>query len=482
LAPLALVPAGEEEAAEERLRRRPLQPRRAHRAFEHAAALVELDLVLGEVRELDAVAQSAEAAADDRLEQRRLPRAVGADQRHVLAPLEHELRVGEERLRPGGEVEALRLEHDPAAPGRLQELEAERAAAVPRRLHPLLLDPGDLLQLRLRLARLRPVAEAGDEALEPRDVLRLPLGELRLQREPRRLLLPPDVPLAREVRRPAALELEHRRPDRLEEPAVVRDEDDGRVDRRQLLLEPLHRLHVEVVRRLVEEEQVGAARERARERGARQLAAGEGLEAAIEDGVGEAEAAEDGGRVVAPAVAARVLEPRLRLAVAAQRLRRVVAGGHRLLEPAQLALGLDEVGRAGERVLAQRQAAEPRRALVVQRDARALLPRELAAGQLGLADQRAQEGRLAGPVRPGERKPVAPLDLERDAVEERLAGELLPERGCDQDGHAAKGKDRASRVPRSRRGTVPGTVPPSARAEVASMRDPRRVCGLVTLP
>ena len=50
----------------------------------------------------------------------------------------------------------------------------------------------------------------------------------------------------------------------------------------ELLLEPLHRLHVEVVRRLVEQEQVGAAGERARERGARQLAAGEGLEAAVE--------------------------------------------------------------------------------------------------------------------------------------------------------------------------------------------------------
>ena len=216
----------------------------------------------------------------------------------------------------------------------------------------------------------------------------------------------------------------------------MRDEDHGGVDRRELLLEPLHRLHVEVVRRLVEQEQVGAAGERAGERGARQLAAGERLEAAVEVGVGEAEPAQDGGGVVAPAVAARVLEPGLRLAVAAQRLGRVVAAGHRLLEPAQLALRLDEVGRARERVLAQRVAAEPRRPLVVQRDARALLPGELAAGELGLADQRAQQRRLAGAVRAREREPVAALDLERDAVEERVAGELLPERGCDQNGHA----------------------------------------------
>ena len=59
---LVLVPAGEEEAAEQRLRLRPLQAGGAHRALEHAAALVELDLVLGEVRELDAVADPADLA------------------------------------------------------------------------------------------------------------------------------------------------------------------------------------------------------------------------------------------------------------------------------------------------------------------------------------------------------------------------------------------------------------------------------------
>jgi hypothetical protein len=45
-----------------------------------------------------------------------------------------------------------------------------------------------------------------------------------------------------------------------------------------------------VVRGLVEEQQVGIARERAGQRRPRQLAAREGLEVAIEIGVGEAEA------------------------------------------------------------------------------------------------------------------------------------------------------------------------------------------------
>ena len=43
---------------------------------------------------------------------------------------------------------------------------------------------------------------------------------------------------------------------------------------------------------------------------------------------------------------------------------------------------------------------------------------------------------LPAPFGPDEREPVAALDLERDAVEERLAGELLAQVGCDHDGHA----------------------------------------------
>src|SRR5207244_2238778 len=66
---LVLLPAREEKAAEQRLRLRPLQPRRAHRRVEDAAALVELEPVLREVRRADAV---AERPLEQRLQQRRL--------------------------------------------------------------------------------------------------------------------------------------------------------------------------------------------------------------------------------------------------------------------------------------------------------------------------------------------------------------------------------------------------------------------------
>ena len=65
----------------------------------------------------------------------------------------------------------------------------------------------------------------------------------------------------------------------------------------------------------------------------------------------------------------------------------------------------------------------------MQRDARALLPDELAGRERDLAHDRAQERRLARAVRAGKRQPVASLDLERDAVEQRLAGEFLAQIG-----------------------------------------------------
>ena len=182
-----------------------------------------------------------------------------------------------------------------------------------------------------------------------------------------------------------------------------------------------------MVRRLVEQQQIRIAAEHPRERRARQLAARERVEQAVEVLLAEAEAARDRADALAPRVTARVLEPRLRLRVAAHRLRGVLARRHRLLELPQLLLDRDEIGGAGEDVVAQRQPALQRGALVVERDARALRERELAAVHLALAGEHAQQRRLAGAVRPGQRDALAALDLEGDAVEKHVSGELLAE-------------------------------------------------------
>ena len=227
-------------------------------------------------------------------------------------------------------------------------------------------------------------------------------------------------------------QLEHGRRDRFEEPAVVRDEDHGRVDGLELALEPFEVLDVEVVRRLVEEEQVGTACERACQRRARQLSAGERAERTVEVVLDEPEAAHRGRRAVAPRPAARVLEPRLRFGVAAEGRVVVCAFGHRGLKAPELVLDLEQVARAGQRVLAQRDVELERRALVVERDACALRERELSALNGGLAGDRAEQRRLAGAVRSGEREPVLAADGERDVLEQRIARELLPQLRCDE--------------------------------------------------
>ncbi len=149
-----------------------------------------------------------------------------------------------------------------------------------------------------------------------------------------------------------------RRRDRFEEPAVVRDEDDGGVDRLQLALEPFEAGDVEVVRRLVEEQEVWVAAERACQRGARQLAAGERCRAAGRGRRREAEAAGDRVEPLAPGVAARVLEPRLRLAVACGAS---PARGHRRPSPARGGVALPR-RRSGRRPRRGRTRAAWRRA------------------------------------------------------------------------------------------------------------------------
>jgi hypothetical protein len=230
--------------------------------------------VLREVRRDDAVTEPGAAAvqrapAEQRFEQRRLPRAVRADEGDLLAALEDEVGALEQPLVAGGEGDALGLEHDAAGSPRVQEVETQRPP-FPRqrrelaaRSRPLAFQASDLRELGLRLLRLRfLVAEAGNEPLQTRDVLGDAVGGLLRRDRSRGLLATPVVPRAGEVVHSARRELEHGRRHRLQEPAVVRDEDNCGVERRQLRLEPLEALDVEVVRGLVEQEKIRVDRER----------------------------------------------------------------------------------------------------------------------------------------------------------------------------------------------------------------------------
>ena len=156
---LVLLPAREEEAAEELLRLGAPQAGRRDGGVEHRAAFVELLLVLGEVRGLDAVAEldpprGGLAPAEHRLEQRRLARAVRADERHVLAALERERSPPRSSaLSPGAQRRARRPRSrpGPSASGAGTRTRASVAAPGPD-LGPGGLQAVDLALLRLRLA------------------------------------------------------------------------------------------------------------------------------------------------------------------------------------------------------------------------------------------------------------------------------------------------------------------------------------------
>ena len=105
----------------------------ALRGVEHGALAGGGVGVLGEVAELDVVAGADDpggglAPPGQGLDQRRLAAAVGADEDHVLAALDLELGVVEERAAGHLDLAVDQFQHDPAGPlGRL-EGEAQLAA------------------------------------------------------------------------------------------------------------------------------------------------------------------------------------------------------------------------------------------------------------------------------------------------------------------------------------------------------------------
>ena len=341
--------AGEQEAPEQRPGLARGQAGGALGGLQHAllgrAAGAELLGVLGEVADLDVVADRRACPSGSSRRPARtsirvvLPAPLGPTSETCSPRSSHSSACSQQRhrrIRADLDAAVLELEdHAPGAFGRLEgELQPALVAGVAlQALH--LLQP---LDPRLRLARLGGlVAEALDEAFGALD-LGLLGGDRPSQRQlVGRLFAAPVVPAAGEEARAPGLQLEHGGADRLQEPAVVGDQHDRRVEPGERLLEPFQGGDVEVVGGLVEQQHVGAGGQRPRQRRARQLAPGEGVQRALEVLVAEAEPVGGVARPVAPQVAAAGLQLRLGRRVAGQRGLVPGAVGHRLLELGQLA-------------------------------------------------------------------------------------------------------------------------------------------------
>ena len=255
--------------------------RAAGELLEDRLVVVQRIAALVHVHQLDRLAHDHLALvglvdSGDHLEQRRLAGAVGADdaddgagryraiesideQAAALVPLGHALHVHDDVAEAwgGGDRDAVEVR----SRGELVGLVAEFLVRAKASLALLLLALGVLshpLQLLVDRSRQR--------------VLLLLLGF-----QPLGLGLQPGAVVALERDALAAVELEDPPRDVVQEVAVVRDRDDGARERGEELLEPRHALRVQVVRGLVQEQDVGLREEQTADGHAAALASGEVL-------------------------------------------------------------------------------------------------------------------------------------------------------------------------------------------------------------
>ena len=176
--------------------------------------------------------------------------------------------------------DALRLDHDVAEPRAGRDVDLDLVE-----LHVLLLGEQLLVRaeprLRLRVAGLRARRTHSSSRASVRWRAELCL---LLDLQPRLLLLEPAGVVALVGDAAAAVELEDPAGDVVEEVPVVRHRDDRALVVGEEALEPEHRLGVEVVRRLVEQQQVGRGEEQPAERDPAALAAGERRDVAVASG------------------------------------------------------------------------------------------------------------------------------------------------------------------------------------------------------
>ena len=218
----------------------------------------------------------------------------------------------------------------------------------------------------MRLPRLgRLGAEAVDEGLHVLALRILLLDHLLVEQQPL-------APLPLELRIAAAIERELARlqrqnvPDRVvEQVAVVADDDHGLRIAGEVVLQPQRAFEVEIVGRLVEQQQIGLGKQRRGQRDAHAPAAGEFRAGALLVGGGKAEAGKDRGRARRRRMRADVGKPRLDLGDAVRVVRDFRLGQKRRALAVGLEHDLEQAFRAARRFLRQPADAPARRHLDV---------------------------------------------------------------------------------------------------------------------
>ena len=229
-----------------------------------------------------------------------------------------------------------------------------------------------------------------------------------------------------------AVDLGDLRHDAVHELAVVRRHQQRAVERLQEALEPDDRLDVQMVRRLVHQQDVRAPEQHARHCDAHLPAARERADVAVDPFVVEAEPVEHLAGLRLERVAAQMVVLLLHLAEAREDaieiggLRRI---GQVVLQPLELVVQIADAAAAENRFVEDRAARHLFDVLPEISDRRALRHRHVAfVGRL-LADDHPEQRRLPGAVRADEADLLPGIQLEGGVDEEHLAPVLLADVG-----------------------------------------------------
>lgn len=207
---------------------------------------------------------------------------------------------------------------------------------------------------------------------------------------------------------------------RIEERHIVRDDDEGILVIRQVVLEPFDVLGVEVVRRLVEQQDLGVLEQELRQEDLRALTARELVDLALEPDVAQAEAARDLLDARIDRVVAARLEDVLDVADILHELVHLLRRGlaHLVVSREHLLLERHEMVKRRAQRLPDRHARLQHRMLVEIADLRALRPGHLPRIRRQLARDDRHERRLALAVRTDQRHMLPLQQAERHILKD----------------------------------------------------------------
>ena len=387
---------------------------------QHRLVGVEIGEVLivvahGDARaHLDA-ARKRPQLAEERLQQARLPGSIRPDDGHSLAGVHGESRHGQQLALAISQLQAIALKDEVAGDGGSQA-DADLLVVGGRRDACQAVEP---CLTAARLAGALPGFVAADELLGSGDVVLLRLVFFlpdgpAFAAQPNVLPVIPGVPLAQ-----PGLKLKNVIGRVLEEPAVVGDDQHAGFREAQKAFQPLDRLEIEVIRRFVEQEQVGVLQQEPGERQAPALPAAERARGKRLVGLAETHAVEDFGHSVVVGVAIEPLVLVLNLAVVFDQDGLLGSAGpcHGGLQPLETSAQAENVGPAVERVRVHTlvwsrfqllgQVGRPRPWRQGQRPGR----------RGDVAGDRLEQARLATAVGAHDPQTLAGLDLERQVAE-----------------------------------------------------------------